>query len=86
MARDGRAFTNSPLVPLLIVLAAALAVLSFSLAALPLPALKRLLSTDAHWQTEQVAAFVDDHRLDIVVAGIAAFLVAAVVALPTVTG
>ena len=66
--------------------AAFLAILSMTLAALPLGALERLLSTENHWRTEQVATFVDGHRLDIVVAGIATLLVAIVVAIPTVAG
>ena len=49
-------------------------------------ALERLLAVEAHYRTEQVASFVDGHRLDIAVAGVATLLVAAVVALPSVTG
>jgi hypothetical protein len=60
--------------------------LSLSLAALPMAALERLLATEAHYRTEQVATFVDGHRLDLAVAGIASLLVAVVVALPTVAG
>jgi hypothetical protein len=63
-----------------------LALVSIALAALPLGALERLLAAEAHYRTEQVANFVDGHRLDIAVAGVATLLVAAVVALPTVTG
>jgi hypothetical protein len=76
----------SSLVRVLIIGATALALLSLALAALPLEALERLLAAEAHWRTEQVATFVDGHRLDIIVAGIATLLVAVVVALPTVAG
>jgi hypothetical protein len=78
--------STSPLIGLLLFAAAALAMVAVALAALPLPALERLLSAETHWRTEQVAGFVDGHRLDLVVAGIATLLVAFVVALPSVTG
>ena len=71
---------------MLLVAAAVLALVSMLLAALPLVTLERLLGAEAHYRTEQIANFVDGHRLDIAVAGVATLLVAAVVALPTVTG
>ena len=78
--------TSSPIVRSLVTGAAAVALFAMLLAALPLGALERLLSAETHWRTEQVVVFVDGHRLDIVVAGVATLLVAVVVALPTVTG
>jgi hypothetical protein len=81
-----RDLLTSPLVRVLLLAAAMLALVSIALAALPLGALERLLAAEAHYRTEQVANFVDGHRLDIAVAGVATLLVAAVVALPTVTG
>jgi hypothetical protein len=78
--------TSSPLVRSLVTGAALVALIAMLLAALPLGALERLLSAETHWRTEQVVVFVDGHRLDIVVAGVATVLVALVVALPTVTG
>ena len=81
-----RDLLTSPLVRVLLLSAALLALVSMALAALPLGALERLLAAEAHYRTEQVANFVDGHRLDIAVAGVATLLVAAVVALPTVTG
>jgi hypothetical protein len=76
----------SSLVRVLIIGATALALLSLALAALPLGTLERLLAVEAHWRTEQVATFVDGHRLDIIMAGITTLLVAVVVALPMVAG
>ena len=84
-AENGDLLT-SPLVQVFIVAAVALALISMLLATLPVGTLERVLSADAHYQTEQIANFVDGHRLDIAVAGVATLLVAAVVALPTVTG
>jgi hypothetical protein len=81
-----RDILTSPLVRVLVLTAAALALISMMLAALPLGALERLLAAEAHYRTEQVASFVDGHRLDIAVAGVATLLVAAVVAIPSVTG
>jgi hypothetical protein len=81
-----RDLLTSPLVHMLLVAAASLALISIMLAALPLGALERVLAVEAHYRAEQVANFVDGHRLDIAVAGVATLLVAAVVALPTVTG
>jgi hypothetical protein len=81
-----RDLLTSPLVRVLLLAAALLALVSMALAALPLGALERLLAAEAHYRTEQIANFVDGHRLDIAVAGVATLLVAAVVALPTVTG
>jgi hypothetical protein len=86
VTKGGADLGESPLVRVLIVAATALALLSLALAALPVGALERLLAAEAHWRTEQVATFVDGHRLDITVAGIATLLVAVVVALPTVAG
>lgn len=83
---EKRDFLTSPLVRMLLVAATGLALLSMLLAALPLFTLERLLGAEAHYRTEQIANFVDGHRLDIAVAGVATLLVAAVVALPTVTG
>jgi hypothetical protein len=77
---------TSPLIRVLVLSAAVLALMSILLAALPLGALERLLAAEAHYRTEEVANFVDGHRLDIAVAGVATLLVAAVVAIPTVTG
>jgi hypothetical protein len=70
---------------MLLLAAAVLALVSMLLAALPLVTLERVLAAEAHYRTEQVANFVDGHRLDIAVAGVATLLVAAVVAFPTVT-
>ncbi len=81
-----RDLLTSPAVRVLMISAATLAVVFLLLAALPLVALERLLAVEAHYRAEQVANFVDGHRLDIAVAGIASLLVAAVVAIPTVTG
>lgn len=75
---------TSPLVRLLLMTAASLALLTMLVAALPLAALERI--TENHWRTEHVATFVDGHRLDLVVGGVATLLVALVVALPTVAG
>jgi hypothetical protein len=75
---------TSPLIRVLLVAAAGLALISILLAALPLGTLERVLAVEAHYRAEQVANFVDGHRLDIAVAGVATLLVAAVVALPTV--
>jgi hypothetical protein len=76
----------SPVVTLLLIAAALLALVSVLLAALPLGALERMLAVEAHYRAEQVVNFVDGHRLDIAVAGIATLLVAAVVVIPTMTG
>jgi hypothetical protein len=81
-----RDLMTSPFVRVLFMSAAGLAVIFLILAGLPLAALERLLAVEAHYRTEQVASFVDGHRLDIAVAGVATLLVAAVVALPSVTG
>jgi hypothetical protein len=79
--------SQDPLAAVVLAFAAALALLSMSLAALPLSTLKRLLSVDSHWRSERVATFVDGNRLDIVIAGVTALLVAlVVVVLPTVAG
>jgi hypothetical protein len=86
VAESGGVLGESSLVRVLIIAATALTLLSLALAALPLSTLERLLAAEAHWRTEQVATFVDGHRLDIIVAGIATLLVAIVVALPTVAG
>ena len=83
---DKRDLMTSPLVSVLLLAAAALALISMLLAAMPLGTLERLLAAEAHYRTEQLASFVDGHRLDIAVGGVATLLVAAVVALPTVTG
>jgi hypothetical protein len=86
---DAKASTRDPgslFVSGLLIAAALLALASVLLAALPLEALERLLAVEAHYGTEQVVDFVDGHRLDIAVAGLATLLVAAVVAIPTVTG
>ena len=85
-AGQKRDLLTSPLVRVILLSAAILALISMLLAALPLAALERLLAAEAHYRTEQIASFVDGHRLDIAVAGIATLLVAAVVAIPTVTG
>ena len=81
-----RDLTVSPVVTLLLIAAALLALVSVLLAALPLGALERMLAVEAHYRAEQVVNFVDGHRLDIAVAGIATLLVAAVVVIPTMTG
>jgi hypothetical protein len=86
LAPKGSDLTTSPLIRFLLVATALLAVLSISLAALPLAALERVLSSETHWRSEQVTMFVEGHRLDIAVAGIAMLLVALVVAIPTVAG
>jgi hypothetical protein len=83
---QNRDLLGSPLAYMLLVTASGLALISIMLAVLPLGALERLLATQAHYRTEQVADFVDGHRLDIAVAGVGTLLVAAAVALPTVTG
>jgi hypothetical protein len=83
---DKRDLMTSPLVRVLLLTAAALALISVLLAALPLGTLERLLASEANFRTEQLASFVDGHRLDIAVAGVGTLLVAAVAALPTVTG
>jgi hypothetical protein len=71
----------------LLVVAAGLALISVMLAALPPGALERVLAADAHDRTEHIASFVEGHRLDIAVAGVAMLLIAAAFAvLPTVTG
>jgi hypothetical protein len=76
----------SPLLYALLVAAAGLALVSMALAALPSGALERLLATEVHYRSEQVADFVDEHRLEITMASVGTLLVAAVVALPGVTG
>lgn len=78
--------SRSPLLALFLAAAAAFALLSIALAAVPITAFDRLLGLDAHWRTEQLAIFVDDHRLDIAIVGGATLIVAAVIAMPTVTG
>jgi hypothetical protein len=78
--------TMSPVVTLLLIAAALVALLSVLLAALPLGTLERMLAVEAHYRAEEVVNFVDGHRVDIAVAGIATLLVAAVVVIPTVTG
>jgi hypothetical protein len=83
-SKKGSDLMTSPLVRVLLMGAASLALLTMLVAALPLAALERI--TETHWRTEQVATFVDGHRLDLVVAGVATLLVALVVALPTVAG
>jgi hypothetical protein len=81
-----RDLMTSPFVRILLMSAAGLALIFLILAALPLAALERLLAVEAHYRAEQAASFVDGHRLDIAVAGVATLLVAAVVAIPSVTG
>jgi hypothetical protein len=76
----------SPFVTLLLGTAAFVALVSVLLAALPVGTLERMLAVEANYRGEQVVNFVDGHRLDIAVAGIATLLVAAVVAIPTVAG
>lgn len=83
-ASKGSDLMTSPLVRVLLLAAATLALLTMLVAALPLAAIERI--TETHWRTEQVATFVDGHRLDLVVGGVATLLVALVVALPSVTG
>jgi uncharacterized membrane protein YdbT with pleckstrin-like domain len=83
-AKRGGDLMTSPLIRVLLMAAASLALLTMLVAALPLAALERI--TETHWRTEQVATFVDGHRLDLVVGGVATLLVALVVALPTVAG
>jgi hypothetical protein len=83
-ANQSRDLMTSPLVRVLLMSAALLALLTMLVAALPLAALERI--TENHWRTEHVATFVDGHRLDLVVGGVATLLVALVVALPTVAG
>jgi hypothetical protein len=73
-------------VTLLLGAAAFVALVLVLLAALPLDALERMLAVEAHYRAGQAVNFVDGHRLDIAVAGIATLLVAAVVAIPTVAG
>jgi hypothetical protein len=84
VAKQSRDLMTSPLVRVLLMTAASLALLTMLVAALPLTALERI--TENHWRTEHVATFVDGHRLDLVVGGVATLLVALVVALPTVAG
>ena len=81
-----RELLTSPFVRVLLMSAALLAVIVLILAALPFAALERLLAVEAHHRTEQVASFVDGHRVDIAAAGVATLLVAAAVAIPSVTG
>jgi hypothetical protein len=76
----------SPVVTLLLIAAALIGLASVLVAALPLDALERMLAAEAHYRTEQVVNFVDGHRLDITVGGIATILVAAVLVIPTVIG
>jgi hypothetical protein len=78
--------TVSPLVTLLLGAAAFVALVSVLLAALPVGTLERMLAVEAHYGAGQIVDFVDGHRLDIAVAGIATLLVAAMVAIPTVAG
>jgi hypothetical protein len=85
-ATTKRDLLQSPLVRFLLLTASLLAVTSVLLAALPLGTLERLLAVEAHYRLEEVVNFVDGHRLDIRVAGVATLLVAAVVAIPTVAG
>ena len=87
LARPGT--NENPTSPLLyapLMAAAGLALISILLAALPLGALERVLAVEAHYRTEHLASFVDDHRLDIALAGVGTLLVTAVVALPAVAG
>jgi hypothetical protein len=77
---------SSPLIGVLLLAAALLALVSMLLAALPLGALERLLAVEAHYRAEELVSFVDGHRVDIAVASTATLLVAVVVAIPTVTG
>jgi len=67
-----------------------LAVLAFVIAATPLTTLDQLLDFDRHSRREEFGFFIDDHRLDIAVAGTTTLLVAAVVvvvvAIPSAAG
>jgi hypothetical protein len=67
-AKRGGDLMTSPLIRVLLMAAASLALLTMLVAALPLAALERI--TETHWRTEQVATFVDGHRLDLVVGGV----------------
>ena len=82
--RDEADLLTSPLVYVVIAAAILLALGSMLLALLPVDALERVLAVEAHYRSELVASFVDSHRLDIALAGVATLLVAAVVALPMV--
>jgi len=82
--RDEADLLTSPLVYVVIAAAILLALGSMLLALLPVDALERVLAVEAHYRSELVANFVDRHRLDIALAGVATLLVAAVVALPMV--
>jgi len=75
---------TSPLAYAVIAAAILLALGSMLLASLPVDALERLLAVEAHYRSELLASFVDHHRLDIALAGVATLLVAAVAALPMV--
>jgi hypothetical protein len=85
-AEPGGDILAGPLAYVLLIAAMSVALISMVLAALPLGTLERLLAGEAHLRTEQVAIFVDGHRIDIAVAGVATLLVVAIVALPTVAG
>jgi hypothetical protein len=77
----------SSLLFVLLVAAASLALISVVLAALPLGTLDRLLAVDAHYRAEQIASFVDTHRLDIAMVGVTMLLgVATAAVLQTLTG
>jgi carbon starvation protein CstA len=76
----------SPVFILLLIAAALAALGSVLLAALPMGTLERMLAVEAHYRAEEIVNFVDGHRVDIAVAGIATLLVTAVVIIPTVAG
>jgi hypothetical protein len=82
--RDEADVLTSPLIYVVIAAAILLALGSMLVASLPVDALERVLAVEAHYRSELVASFVDRHRLDIALAGVATLLVAAVVALPMV--
>ena len=82
-----RGALSSSLLFVLLVAAAGLSLTSLLLAALPLGTIDRLLAVDAGSRTEQIASFVDAHRLDIAMAGVTMLLgVAAAAVLQTVAG
>jgi hypothetical protein len=74
---------QSRLLAFILAAAAAFAVFSMALAAIPVTALDRLAGSEGHLSTAQLAYFIRGHRVDVAVAGLcvaATLLVAAIVA------
>jgi hypothetical protein len=65
----------SPLVGVLLIVAAGFGLLLVGLATTPLSALERVLTVDARIRSEQAASFLDSHRLDTAVTGVATLFV-----------